>query len=58
MREIWNRFWWLTETHPVTAQTAIYSFARDRFADGELDAARKAGPQPLPDAVPEPDSVS
>lgn len=19
MREIWNRFWWLTETHPVTA---------------------------------------
>lgn len=47
------------EVHAViTAQTAIYSFARDRFADGELDAARKAGPQPLPDAVPEPDSVS
>lgn len=47
------------EVHAViTAQTAIYTFARERFADGELDAARKAGPQPLPDAVPEPDSVS
>jgi hypothetical protein len=31
----------------ISAQDAIYKFARDRFADGELDAARKAGPQPL-----------
>ena len=43
------------EVHAViTAQTAIYSFARDRFADGELDAARADavvnGVRPLPDA--------
>ena len=36
----------------ISAQDVIYRFARDRFADGELDAARRAGPQPLPDETP------
>jgi P4 family phage/plasmid primase-like protien len=41
------------ELHAVmSAQDSIYKFARDRFADGELEAARRAGPQPLPDETP------